>query len=286
MQGLVSESRAQPMRVVAQRTPARLLSLAAALFALGSAAWIGARMVAAIAGRELVMQGPELSRALLRPALLPLLLFLSLRLAARARLLPAPDGWELRTLFSSASFASASQPVLAPFRVPLFAPGGRIRFAGGASLPWLLEWPNPPAPLPFTPPAETGREAYARARAVHRCRLRPLHHLARFLLFPAALALPFFYFQQWIEFGGTFGELVHTGAGAYAASYLRHFVTAWLQLFACGAAARLPLELSTLALTLWQPARAGRVRSGAEWLQRACVYLLFPALLYWRFALA
>ena len=109
--------------------------------------------------------------------------------------------------------------------------------------------------------------------------------LVTWIAWPALIALPFFYLKQWIEFGGTLGELYTRGAWAYGRSFFTSAGMVFVYLALCLLAWRTVGELVALAATARRPLRARAIRSALEWVCRAVTFLLFPALLAVRFLL-
>lgn len=207
-----------------------------------------------------------------------------LRIGCRATLVRAGDGWQLRTRWSRIDIPASAAPRLRQFRLPFPGPGGAIALASGALLRWRLEFRQPPAPLPLLREEETAATRYARERALSRSRLRAWHWLSRWVLLPSLIAAPFFYFEQWFEFGGTLGEYYQTGLAAYLGSFFRNYRLQALLLLVWASLFRVLLEAGALAFTLRRPERARRIRWWTETASRAALYLLYPLVLLWRFA--
>jgi apolipoprotein N-acyltransferase len=108
------------------------------------------------------------------------------------------------------------------------------------------------------------------------------HPLAKFVLFPLALALPAFRLHQHIAYGGTFGEYYSFGLPAYLTA-LALWWAAWaIGVVLCAAALRALIEAGTLAVVLLRPAQAIGARHWLERLGLAALYLGLPAWLLLR----
>ncbi|HWI10500.1 MAG TPA: apolipoprotein N-acyltransferase [Burkholderiaceae bacterium] len=177
-----------------------------------------------------------------------------------------------------------------PWRVPVPGPGASLRLASGARWRYGLAHADPMglaralaaaggAPVQQSTP--TRATAYAQARlAIRRGRLdRPL---AKFVLFPLALAIPAFRLHQHIAYGSAFGEYYSFGLAAYLTTFALWWAAWAIGVTLCAAALRAAIEAGTLLAVLLRPAQAIAARRWLERLGLAALYLGLPAWLLLR----
>jgi apolipoprotein N-acyltransferase len=120
--------------------------------------------------------------------------------------------------------------------------------------------------------------------AIRRGRLdRPL---AKFVLFPLALAVPAFRLHQHIAYGSAFGEYFSFGLAAYLTTFALWWAAWAIAVVLCAAALRAAIEAGTLAGVILRPAHAVDARRLLERLGLAALYLGLPAWLLLRVAAA
>jgi apolipoprotein N-acyltransferase len=186
------------------------------------------------------------------------------------------------------------------WRVPIPGPGASLRLASGRRWPFGIAHADPArlaralAPEGNAPagqrdgaqrPPSTGLSAraalYAHVRSAIR-RGRADHPLAKFVLFPLALAIPAFRLHQHIAYGSAFGEYYSFGLAAYLVSFVLWWAAWAIGVVLCAAALRATIETATLAAIFLQPAQAIGARRVLERLGRIALYLGFPAWLMLR----
>lgn len=177
-----------------------------------------------------------------------------------------------------------------PWRVPLPGPGASLRLASGERWRYGLARADPTglaralaaaggALVQQRTPSRAATYAQA-CLSIRRGRLD--HPLAKFVVFPLALALPAFRLHQHIAYGGTFGEYYSFGLPAYLAA-LALWWAAWaIGVVLCAAALRTLIEAGTLAVVLLRPGQAIDARRWIERLGLATLYLGLPAWLLLR----
>lgn len=177
-----------------------------------------------------------------------------------------------------------------PWRMPIPGPGASLRLASGERWRYGLAHANPIALARALAeaggaigPASTPSRAttYAQARmAIRRGRLDQV--LAKFVLFPLALAIPAFRLHQHIAYGSSFGEYYSFGLTAYLTTFALWW-TAWaIGVVLCAAALRAAIETGTLVAVLLRPGQAADARRWLERLGHAALYLGLPAWLVLR----
>lgn len=177
-----------------------------------------------------------------------------------------------------------------PWRVPLPGPGASLRLASGERWRYGLAHADPMAlaralaaaggaPAPEGTPSRA--TTYAQARlAIRRGRLD--QPLAKFVLFPLALAIPAFRLHQHIAYGSAFGEYYTFGLTAYLTTFALWWAAWAIGVVLCAAALRTAIEAGTLVAVLLHPGRAIGVRRWLERLGLAALYLGLPAWLLLR----
>ncbi len=180
-----------------------------------------------------------------------------------------------------------------PWRVPLPAPGFALRMRSGRAFRWGFE---PARPLAIV-------DAIARARGDVRAPLRrksPLlayaeakhaavtqwdHPLLQYVVFALVPTLPLFRLNQWIAYGGTFGEYYLFGLQAYVLAFAIYWATLAIYLVLYAAALRAIGEALALAAAWRAPSRAPTVRRRVERIRRILFYGGVPVALVWIFLL-
>jgi len=181
--------------------------------------------------------------------------------------------------------SAASITALTPWRVPLPHSGIALVLSSGkrwaqglvlnrpASLRRALMAAGAPLALEDSSSARWSGLVEQRAAA-----LRPrLDHAAlKFGLFPLLPALVAFRLHQVIAFGGTFGEWLTYGPGAWFAG-LAIWWGAWslgLMLFAAGL--RVLIEVISALAVVLKPTKSAETRDALEWLGRLTFYIGVP----------
>lgn len=142
-----------------------------------------------------------------------------------------------------------------------------LREAGGG-----VDWDGPRS-------QRLAQQAAARALARHRWLDR---EWIKFGLFPLLLALPAFRLHQHIAFGGTFGEWLTYGAGAWLGGLLIWWASWVLGMLLFGAALRVLIEAAVGAGQAVPVASTTGVRQAAERLGRIAYYVGVPVWIGWR----
>jgi apolipoprotein N-acyltransferase len=177
-----------------------------------------------------------------------------------------------------------------PWRVPLPVPGASLRLASGECWRYGLAHADPIAlaqalaaagGAPARDHISSRATTYAQARlALRRGRLdRPL---AKFALFPLALAIPAFRLHQHIAYGSAFGEYYTFGLTAYLTTFALWWAAWAIGVLLCAAALRAAIEAGTLAAVLLRPGNAISARRWLERLGLATLYLGLPTWLLLR----
>lgn len=177
-----------------------------------------------------------------------------------------------------------------PWRLPMPGPGVSLQLTGGERWRYGLALADPMAlvralaaaggvALPQSRP--TRATLYAQARlAIRRGRLD--QPLAKFVLFPLALAIPAFQLHQQIAYGSAFGEYYSFGLAAYLTAFALWWAAWAIGVVLCAALLRAAIEAGTLAGVLLQPARAMAARRQLEQLGLVALYIGLPAWLLLR----
>jgi len=279
---------ALPADVAVMPPAARLAAGLLRAFARGSLLW----MVAAVLQGDGALQANTLAQIRTFAAL-----FLGpeaaawcvlLAFAARASI----DNGALVLTHGARRLALALRDITAvePWRVPLPGPGVSLRLACGERWRYGLVHADPPglaralaaaASLPAKESAPSRATMFAQARlAIPRGPLdRPL---AKFVLFPFALAIPAFRLHQHIAYGSAFGEYYTFGLKAYLTTFALWWAAWAIGVVLCAAALRAGIEAVTLAMVLLRPGRAIDARRWLERLGLAALYLGLPAWLLLR----
>ena len=172
-----------------------------------------------------------------------------------------------------------------PWYVPVPTPGASLRLASGERWRYGLAHADPAglaralaaAGAGLAPARAPARAAiYAQDRlSIRRGRLD--HPLAKFVLFPLALAIPAFRLHQHIAYGSTFGEYHTFGLTAYLTTFALWWAAWAIGVVLCAAVLRAAIEAGTLATVLVRPGQALAVRRWLEGVGRAALYLGLPA---------
>ena len=181
---------------------------------------------------------------------------------------------------------------VAPWWLPLPAPGFGIVLASGRRLRHGLAAPDPTPLLHAL--AERGVPSaaaaaghpvvvYARARAAHGP-WRWTHLAARFPLFALGPTAVLFNLHQHIAYGGLLGQYYMLGLRPYVETFAIHWATVTIYQVLYATLWRGLAEPICLAAAAIAPSRAARVRRTAELLIRVLYYGGVPALLALRFA--
>jgi len=101
--------------------------------------------------------------------------------------------------------------------------------------------------------------------------------LAKFILFPFALAIPAFRLHQHIAYGSALGEYHAFGLTAYLTSFVLWWAAWAMGVVLCAAALRAAIEASTLVVVLLRPGQAIGARRWLERLGFTAFYLGLPA---------
>ncbi|HEU4407030.1 MAG TPA: hypothetical protein VFS43_17310 [Polyangiaceae bacterium] len=180
----------------------------------------------------------------------------------------------------------ASVKALRPFALPLPGPGLALELGEGRLFRYRLQLDAPGALLSAladdVEPARAalGRPPVAYADAKHEASRRRWHyHALKWVVWPLGIALVLFRLNQYIMYGGPFGQYQMYGAGPYLRSLATYWggVTAVLALYA--AALRAVAEPAVFAATWLAPARARTLRRAAEAICQLAYFVLVPALL-------
>jgi apolipoprotein N-acyltransferase len=177
-----------------------------------------------------------------------------------------------------------------PWRVPAPGPGASLRLACGERWRYGLAHADPMAlaralaaagGAPVQESTASRAMTYAHARlAIRRGRLD--HPLAKFGMFPLALAIPAFRLHQHIAYGSGFGEYYTFGLTAYLTAFALWWAAWAIGVLLCAAVLRAAIEAGTLVAVLLRPGQAVGARRWLERLGLAALYLGLPAWLLLR----
>jgi apolipoprotein N-acyltransferase len=178
------------------------------------------------------------------------------------------------------ALALAEIAAVEPWRLPIPGPGVTLRLATGRSWRYGIAHPDPAAlARALARPARAAPYASARATTRHG---RLDHPLAKFVLFPLALALPAFRLHEHIAYGSALGEYYAFGLGAWLTTFALWWAAWAIGLVLCAAALRATIEGATLAAVVLRPAQAAGARRSFERLGRLAFWLGLPAWLLLR----
>ncbi|MDO9193558.1 MAG: apolipoprotein N-acyltransferase, partial [Undibacterium sp.] len=103
------------------------------------------------------------------------------------------------------------------------------------------------------------------------------HPLAKFALFPLALAIPAFHLHQHIAYGSAFGEYYSYGLKAYLTAFTLWWATWSIGVVLSAALLRAVIEVGTLLAVLLRPEKAINIRGWLERVGHSALYLGLPA---------
>ena len=168
---------------------------------------------------------------------------------------------------------------LRPWPIPLPGPGLDLRLRSGRH--WSMALASPSLACAAWRGGSTRGRLASFAEQRERAR-RPCwdHALLKFGLFPLLPALIAFRLHQVIAFGGTFGEWLTFGPGAWFTGLAIWWASWSLGLMLFAAALRVGLEAVAIAASwLGSTERQVMVREGGEWLLRGLYYIGAPVAL-------
>ena len=171
------------------------------------------------------------------------------------------------------------------WRLPVPGPGVSIRLASGQRWRYglALAKPNALAAAIAAANGTLARErepgvlyAYAQARlAIRHWHLD--HPLAKFALFPLALAIPAFHLHQHIAYGSAFGEYYSYGLKAYITAFSLWWAAWSIGVVLSAALLRAVIEAGTLLAVLLRPSQVTSIRCWLERVGHSALYLGLPA---------
>jgi hypothetical protein len=270
--------------VRAYSTPVRLVAVALQAIAALNILYIAAHVV------QDIVEGTRSAPPLV--VVLGLFLFSGVPMAAfalLARLLTAT--LELSpTLVSVAlrrtrfEIPLASVAALRPWWLPLPGPGLALAMTSGRRFRYRLECADPSALLTAMGSALPSAErallhpsvVYARYRHLL-ARRRWYFWLVKFGLLPLALTVILFRLNQYIVYGGPFGEYHLFGLSAYLRSFGVYWASTTGGLVVYAGVVRLVAEALALLLTFSLPSRARPIRRSAEIFCQIAYFGLVPA---------
>ncbi len=183
----------------------------------------------------------------------------------------------------------ASIKALRPLALPLPRPGFALEMGSGRLFRYRILTRAPGAPLAALAPhfeparAALGRPPVAFADAKHEASRRRWYYGAlKWVALPLAIGLVLFRLNQYIMYGGPFGQYQLYGPGPYLKSLAMYWggATAGLALYA--ALVRSLVEPAAFAATALAPARARPWRRAAEALCQIAYFVLAPAYVAYR----
>jgi apolipoprotein N-acyltransferase len=159
-----------------------------------------------------------------------------------------------------------------PWWVPLPSSGVWLRLKSGRRVRYGLQLHDPigfieaiaGAGAPEHVRAASRRRAVVYARAKHVQPPRWYHPLLKFVVFALVPTLPLFRLNQWIAYGGTFGEYYTYGLQAYLLGFAIYWATLTIYLVLYAAVLRVVTEAIVLPATWILPSRAAMVRRAVE----------------------
>jgi len=287
-----------PADVAVLPFPARVGAAALRAFARASLLW----MAAAIAIGDRVLQASTLDqlRTFATFFLAPEAAAGCLLLAFAARATIENGALALTRGKRRLELTLADIGAVEPWRVPLPSAGLSLQLASGERWHHGLAHPDPAAfsqaltaagavlARGSTAPAPASRGTAPARVSVYSQSLRALprgrldHPLAKFVVFPLALAIPAFRLHQHIAYGGTFGEYYTFGLAAYLRTFALWWAAWAIGVVLCAAALRATIEAGTLVAALARPDRTIDVRRSLERLALLALYLGVPAWLLLR----
>ena len=186
----------------------------------------------------------------------------------------------------------ASVKTIRPFSLPLPGPGLGLVMNSGHSFRYAIEADEPGALLSAlagdfdSARAAQGQRvvAYADAKSKYGKRRRSIAAL-KWILMPLALGVILFRLDQYIMFGGAFGQYRLHGLGPYLKSFATYWAGATSYLVLYASVVRLAVEPLALLVTLLATSRARLVRRIAELACHAAYFGLVPAFVAYRLLL-
>jgi hypothetical protein len=205
---------------------------------------------------------------------------------SRATLAVGADYLTLARRAARSEIPISSVKAVRPFALPLPGPGITLVLASGRAFRHRLVLDHPgPLVAAVAEHVAQGRAAlaspalaYADAKHARRARRRRPYRAVKWVFVPLALSLIVFRLDQYIMYGGLWGQYRLYGFVPYAKSLLEHAAGAWGALALYAAAVRAVVEPAALAATWLAPARARAVRAAAETLGDVAYFVLAPAL--------
>lgn len=217
--------------------------------------------------------------------LLPEVLAWLLLRAHRMRVSQSSDGFSLKSLRSSFAFAKDAHITLQPWYLPLPDEGATVEVEGTGKQSFAGVDPGELAQAMHAAITDDSRShlALLAARARGLARRRWLDHpLIKFGLFPLVPALVAFRLHQVITFGGTFGEALTHGWGAWFTA-LGLWWARWIVAMVLWAGVlRVVVEAVCLITARSSPERMLSMRVTMESVARWLYYLGVPLWLAWR----
>lgn len=180
----------------------------------------------------------------------------------------------------------------AVWRVPLPRRGVSLRLRSGRRFVRALEVKDPAAFLEAlvvagaSPSLREGlaTRAAAYTSALATCAVHRLDRLwLKFGVYSLVPAIPAFRLNQWITYGGTFGEYYTFGLKAYLLAFAIWWSSWAFNLVMIAAGIRAVVEAVAMLAAAASPAWAGPVRRGMEVAQRATFYVGVPLWIALRF---
>ena len=165
-----------------------------------------------------------------------------------------------------------------PWTVPLPSGGVRLRLSSGRWFGYALQLRDPVAFAAAVGRADAGVEpaaVYARSLPERRW----WHSVLAYIVFALVPMLPVHRANQWIAFGGTFGEYYMYGLRTYLLGFAIYWGTAIVYLVLWAAVLRALLEPVVLVTSRIAPARTLAVRRAVERVDRLFYYGLVPLFL-------
>jgi apolipoprotein N-acyltransferase len=165
-----------------------------------------------------------------------------------------------------------------PWAIPLPSGGVRLRLSSGRWFGYSLQVRDPVAFAAAVGRANAGVDpaaVYAQSIPYRRW----WHGVLAYVVFALVPMLPVHRANQWIAFGGTFGEYYMYGLRAYLLGFAVYWGTAIVYLVLWAALLRAVLEPVVLATSRLAPARTLVVRRAVERVDRVFYYGLVPLFL-------
>jgi apolipoprotein N-acyltransferase len=165
-----------------------------------------------------------------------------------------------------------------PWAIPLPSAGVRLRLSSGRWFDYALQLRDP-----IVLGAALGRPDGAAGPAVVYAQSLPerswWHAVLAYVVFALVPMVPVHRANQWIAFGGTFGEYYMYGLKAYLLGFAIYWGTAIVYLVLWAALLRAILEPVVLVASRLAPARTLAVRRAVERVDRVFYYGLVPVFL-------